>query len=146
MIYVIENINDPYAKFVDDDPVRPHIPKYEKFGPNRKVIALLDDSTVKSLVCIKLCSIIPTSESELLSNNSSEVSNAIFYTIWSYKPGAGQLLLRESVNFLKEQFFFIKRFVTLSPPTETARRFHIRNGAVVLRVNADTVNYEYILT
>ena len=37
----------------------------------------------------------------------------------------------------------IQRYVTLSPKTEMAKRFHMRNGAVVFRENEDTVNYEY---
>ena len=37
----------------------------------------------------------------------------------------------------------IKRFVTLSPLTEVARRFHTRNGAVELQVNSETQNFEY---
>jgi len=32
----------------------------------------------------------------------------------------------------------------LSPPTEMARRFHHKNGAVTLRTNEETVNYEYV--
>jgi len=38
----------------------------------------------------------------------------------------------------------VKRFITLSPQTEMARRFHLRNGAVVLQVNTTSVNYEYL--
>jgi hypothetical protein len=68
---------------------------------------------------------------------------AIFYTIWSYAPGAGAELLRETVAGIRQQFPNIKNFVTLSPKTEMARKFHLRNGARVMRENADTVNYEY---
>ena len=37
----------------------------------------------------------------------------------------------------------LKRFVTLSPKTELAKRFHLKNGAIVYRENDETVNYEY---
>ena len=37
----------------------------------------------------------------------------------------------------------LTRLVTLSPMTDMARRFHTKNGAKELRVNKDTVNYEY---
>jgi hypothetical protein len=37
----------------------------------------------------------------------------------------------------------VKRFVTLSPMTDMARRFHLSNGAGVLQVNSTSVNYEY---
>jgi len=33
--------------------------------------------------------------------------------------------------------------ITMSPKTDMARDFHIRNGATVLRINRTTVNYEY---
>ena len=37
----------------------------------------------------------------------------------------------------------IKRFVTLSPKTEMAKKFHLRNGATELQENETTVNFEY---
>ena len=69
---------------------------------------------------------------------------AIFYTIWSYKPGAGAKLLRQAVENLKEGYKGIERFVTLSPKTELAKKFHLKNGAYILRENEQTINYEYI--
>jgi len=50
----------------------------------------------------------------------------------------------EGLKQLALQMPNVKRFVTLSPPTELARRFHIRNGANIFRVNEQSVNYEYI--
>ncbi len=63
----------------------------------------------------------------------------------SYSPGAGQKLIMEGLQAIKQQLPSIRRFVTLSPMTEMARKFHIKNGAVVYRINPDTVNYEYII-
>jgi len=37
----------------------------------------------------------------------------------------------------------VETFVTLSPKTEMARRFHHKNGAVTYRENADSINYLY---
>ena len=74
---------------------------------------------------------------------SSEPIVAIFYTIWSYAPGAGRTLIFDAVKHIKENKPEIQRYVTLSPKTEVAKRFHLRNGAVVFRENGDTVNYEY---
>ena len=37
----------------------------------------------------------------------------------------------------------LNRLVTLSPLTDMARNFHLRNGAVELQVNQDTQNFEY---
>jgi hypothetical protein len=54
--------------------------------------------------------------------------------------------LLSAVDDIRRQYPEIKRFVTLSPKTEMARRFHIKNGAVVFRENTDTVNYEYLIS
>ena len=37
----------------------------------------------------------------------------------------------------------LNRLITLSPLTEMARNFHLRNGAVELQVNEKTQNFEY---
>jgi hypothetical protein len=52
-------------------------------------------------------------------------------------------LIFDAVEYIKENKKEIKRFVTLSPKTDMARRFHTRNGAIVFRDNPETVNYEY---
>lgn len=144
MIYTITNLNDPFAEFLKDDPVRPHIPVDQRFGANRAVLALTEEGQVSAVVCARLCSTIPSSEQELLSDQTDNPDTAVFYTIWSYKPGAGQQLIRQGLEQIKQQLPNIKRFVTLSPPTEMAKRFHLKNGAQIFRVNEQSVNYEYI--
>ena len=65
---------------------------------------------------------------------------------WSNcKPchGTGKELLMETVELIKEKFPTVTRFVTLSPKTEMAKRFHTKNGAVTFRENQESVNYEY---
>jgi len=52
-------------------------------------------------------------------------------------------LLRATVAEIQKQFPSVQRFVTLSPKTEMAKRFHTKNGAGVFRENPNTVNYEY---
>lgn len=143
MIYLITDLNDPLATCLKDDPVRPHIPHEQRFGSNRQVLALTEDNNIKAVVCAKLCSKIPSTEQELLEDNTDEPDTAVFYTIWSYSPGAGQQLIREGLEKVKQERPSVKRFVTLSPPTEMAKRFHLKNGAEIFRVNNDTVNYEY---
>ena len=144
MIYTIPNLTDPLAAYLKDDPVRPHIPHEERFGSNRAVFALTEQDQVSAVVCARLCSTIPSSEQELLNDQTDNPDTAVFYTIWSYKPGAGQRLIREGLEQIKNQLPNVKRFVTLSPPTEMARKFHLRNGAHIFRVNEQSVNYEYI--
>lgn len=145
MIYTITSITDPLASFLKDDPVRPHIPHEQRFGAHAQVFALKeDDNTIKAMVCAKFCKGVPSSEQELLTTTEGEPDTAVFYTIWSYKPGAGQQLIREALKQAQKDLPNVTKFVTLSPPTEMARRFHLKNGASIFRINTDTVNYEYI--
>ena len=78
-----------------------------------------------------------------LNRTCDEPTTVVFYTIWSYAPGAGRTLIFDAVRHIKENKPEIQRYVTLSPKTELAKRFHLRNGAVVFRENDETVNYEY---
>lgn len=144
MIYAVEDLNDPFAAYLKDDPVRPHIPHDIRFGNNRKVFVLAENDSVMAMVCAKLCKGVPSTEDELLTDDP-EPDTAVFYTIWSYMPGAGQKLIREGLQKVQQELPNIAKFVTLSPPTEMARRFHIKNGARVFRINDSSVNYEYIL-
>jgi hypothetical protein len=144
MIYTIKDLSDPLASYLRDDPVRPHIPHELRFGANRQVLALTENNTVRAVVCARLCSTVPKNEQELLSDMSDRPDTAVFYTIWSYHPGAGQQLIREGLKELQKTMPTIKRFVTLSPTTDMARRFHLKNGANIFRVNDESVNYEYI--
>lgn len=146
MIYTVKNLSDPLAAYLKDDPIRPHIPHELRFGSNSHVFALTDDQNhIEAMVCAKFCKGVPSSEDELLvSTQDPEPDTAVFYTIWSYKPGAGKRLIIEALKKAQSDLPNVKRFVTLSPPTDMAKKFHLRNGATVFRVNTDTVNYEYI--
>ncbi len=143
MFYILSNTTDPFATYLKDDPVRPHIPHELRFGDYSKVFALTEDDKVQAMVCAKFCQGIPGSEQELLTPFEGEPDTAVFYTIWSYSPGAGQRLIREALQHAQKHLPNVKKFVTLSPPTEMARRFHLKNGASIFRINPDTVNYEY---
>lgn len=144
MFYTLTNPTDPLAAYLKDDPVRPHIPHDQRFGEHSQVFALTDDANVNAMVCAKFCKGVPGNEQELLSQFEGEPDTAVFYTIWSYTPGAGQKLIREALQYARNNLPNVTKFVTLSPPTEMARRFHTKNGARLYRVNTDTVNYEYI--
>jgi hypothetical protein len=144
MLHLIKSISDTFVDFLKQDPVRPHIPHDLRVGTNRDIfVARKDDQTVRAITCVSYQQTIPTSESELFEQcDSPEV--VVFYTIWSYEPGAGRDLIFQARDWISTNKPEIKKFVTLSPPTEMARRFHIKNGAHVYRQNTDTVNYEYI--
>jgi len=140
MLSIITSVQDPLLEYVKDDPVRPEIPKEFRVGKNRFVSALVEDKP-RAMVCVNLLDKVPQTVGEL--GDSEEPTTAVFYTIWSYQPGAGQELLRKTVKEIQTRHPNIKRFVTLSPKTELARRFHLKNGATVLSDNPETVNYEY---
>jgi len=142
MLKFITDITDPLLEFIKDDPVRPEIPVDFRVSPNRFVSGLIEGEDPQAMVCVSLCDQVPSSVTEL-AQEALAPTTAIFYTIWSYAPGAGKELLMQTVDQIKEQFPTVTRFVTLSPKTEMARRFHHKNGAVTLRENEDTVNYEY---
>ena len=144
MIYNVVDLTDPYALYLKDDPVRPHIPHESRFGENKAVLALVKDERVTAMVCSKFTDRVPATEQELIENTSSTPTIAVFYTIWSYDAGAGRQLILEALRYVKANLPTVTRFITLSPPTEMARKFHLKNGANVFRVNEDSVNYEYI--
>jgi hypothetical protein len=142
MLHLITSITDRLLEFIKDDPVRPEIPPEFRVDQNRLVAALVENERPASMVCISLHDFIPCSVDDL-NRTVEKPTTAVFYTIWSYNPGSGAQLLRTVLPELKNRYPTINTFVTLSPKTELARRFHLKNGAVVFRENLDTVNYQY---
>ena len=141
MLHFITDPTDPKLDFVKDDPVRPEIPKEFRVGKDR-FVASIGEETPTAMVCVNLLNFVPSAVNEL-GEAVAEVNTAVFYTIWSYAPGAGKELLMKTVEEIKQKFPTVTRFVTLSPKTEMARRFHHKNGAVTFRENSESVNYEY---
>lgn len=121
------------------DPVRPSINPWQRIGLSREVLMWLEDRQIGAVLCVCFQGTVPTSESELFADDK-RVDVAVLYSIWSYKPGCGSKLVRA---FQASQPAIVKRIVTLSPKTEMARQFHLKNGAKLLQENKTTVNYEY---
>ena len=69
---------------------------------------------------------------------------AVAYTVWSKEKGFGRKILLDLLQKYKDNNN-VKRFVTLSPKTEMAMKFHLSNGATLLQENATTNNFEYKL-
>jgi hypothetical protein len=145
MLTLIKDVSNPLLDFVKDDPVRPEIPKEFRVSEHRFVATTIDGDKPKAMVCVSLQNFVPTNVDDL-AKSSDELTTAIFYTIWSYAPGAAADLLFAVVDQIKQQFPTVNRFVTLSPKTEMARRFHYKNGATTFRENEDSINYEYSVT
>ena len=143
MLHLIESLTDKFFELIYQDPVRPNVPHVDRIGANKDIFVFRDeDDKVKAITCVSYQSSIPTKESELFETTDNP-SIAVFYTIWSYVPGAGRLLIFDAVRHIKESKPEITRFITLSPKTEMARKFHHKNGATTYRENADSVNYQY---
>ena len=143
MLRLITDVTDPLLDLIRDDPVRPEIGREFRVTENRFVVALVDDRPC-AMVCVGLRDSVPASVQDLEGDCPSPTT-AVFYTIWSYVAGSGAQLIFDAVAAIRADWPTVDRFVTLSPKTEMARRFHLKNGALVLRENADTINYEYII-
>jgi hypothetical protein len=143
MLHVITDSLDPLTRVVRDDPVRPEIPLDFRVSESANIFVLVDDQgQPTAAVCARYCARVPRTVDELIDMDTGYI--AVFYTIWSYRTGAGRELILAARNWLEAHRPEIMAFVTLSPSTDMARRFHLRNGAHILSINSDTVNYCYI--
>jgi hypothetical protein len=143
MLTFIKEIGNALLEFIKDDPVRPEIPADFRVSDGRMVAALLDDKQPEAMVCVSFHDFVPEDVKDL-HNISVVPTTAVFYTIWSYKAGKGKELLIQAVREIQKSHPSVTRFVTLSPKTDVARRFHLRNGAIIFRENVDSTNYEYL--
>jgi hypothetical protein len=140
---VVSSINDPWCSLIKDDPVRPEIPIEQRIGDHAEVIFYVNEQDEPTAaICIRYCADVPTTVEQMINDRGSNMV-AVFYTIWSYQSGAGGKLILDARKHIEKTRPTVNRFVTLSPHTAIARRFHLKNGAVVLRENDSTVNYEY---
>lgn len=140
------NTIDPWIQeIIKDDPVRSEIPIDHRINEDAEIYALWNDTELGAVTCVSYTEGIPGSVEEMYSLSSPFMDTVVFYTIWSYTKGSGrELIINASESILKE-YPTIKNIVTLSPKTEMAEKFHIRNGAWHFRENTDTVNYAYKL-
>ena len=123
-----------------DDPVRPKISPHRKVSPFSRVYMWLEEQRIGAIVCFSYRLNIPKTERELLQveNYNQDGMKVILYSIWSYEKGCGQKLVQAVLARYWED-----RVIAMSPKTDMARDFHLRNGAKVLQVNRTTINYEY---
>lgn len=142
MLELVNSLSNSLVDYIKDDPVRPEIPREFRVSNNRFILAITEEGIPASMVCVSLHDFVPETVTDL-DRTSSNPTTAVFYTIWSYQAGSGSILLREGLNFIRQLFTTVDVFVTLSPKTEMARRFHLKNGATVYRENLDTINYRY---
>jgi hypothetical protein len=144
-LHTITSLQDPLINLIEDDPVRPEIPAAFRVSTTSEIFVLQHSDTYEpeAVVCVAYRDFTPADILELARDPEGMVNTAVFYTIWSYRPGAGRRLIEQAVSAIKTRWDSVTEFVTLSPQTEMARQFHLRNGAQEWRRNGDTVNYLY---
>jgi hypothetical protein len=143
MLHVIQDLQDSLLNLIKDDPVRPEIPLAQRVNSNSEIFVLKDDNDQPiAVTCVKFLEMIPKTVEDL-ADTVVNTNTAVFYTIWSYAQGAGRRLIEEAQAKIKLERPEVTTYVTLSPKTEMARRFHLKNGAEVFQENETTVNYLY---
>lgn len=143
MLEKITELTEELLRLLRDDPVRPDIPADFRVDDHGSVFVLKNEQGEPlAVTCVKFLAGIPETVEDL-HTLARDSTTAVFYTIWSYAGGAGRELIEQAQLDIKNRMPTVDTFVTLSPKTEMARRFHLKNGAEVYRENPDTVNYLY---
>jgi hypothetical protein len=128
-----------------NDPVRPHIAFDWRVQNGREVFVLENENKeIDAVLCIAYNKDVPTNEGDMDLLNDPNGPIAVAYTVWSYNKGCGRTIINQARDLLKEREN-INRLVTLSPLTEMAKAFHLKNGAKFLNKHFDCQNFEYEL-
>jgi hypothetical protein len=140
---VLRKLRPDELHILNDDPVRPHIDHHWRIRSG-KAVYVLDNGTggYDAVLCTALMDEVPTCEADM---KWPGMEVAVFYTVWSYERGAGRRIIFDTAAHMRKKNPWIKRWVTLSPLTEMAERFHLRNGARLLKRHSDCQNFEYDL-
>ena len=137
-----------------EDPVRPELDLAFRQAYGRKIYGLKDEEgDICAIMCFAFTNEVPKTVEDMdaMSKDAAmqavhragvQGNIAIAYTVWAKKKGGGKHMVNEVYKMVKKSHN-LNRLVTLSPLTEMARRFHIKNGAKELQVNETTQNFEY---
>ena len=124
----LRTVTSPDEVRLEDDPVRRGLDYHFRMTNGRRIFTIPE----KAVVCTANTSQLPTTMNELEKYSDSNADEfTIFYTVWSYEKGYGRLILNYLLPLLNSN-----RYVTLSPKTEMAKRFHLRNGAKIQLTNS----------
>jgi len=139
---------------VSEDPVRPELSLEFRQAYGRKIYGIKDEEDdIAAVMCFAFTNDVPTSVEEMdtMSKDAAmqavhragvQGSMAIAYTVWAKKKGGGKHMVNEVYKMIK-QSSHLHRLITLSPLTDMARKFHLKNGAKEVQVNLTTQNFEY---
>ena len=129
--------------YVPDDPVRPGLGAEFRLSGSRQMWGLVNDNLMRACICTAVCNDVPHNMTELVVLDNPKGPIAIFYSVWSYSPGGGRDIVFAVLDYVKN---FQQRYVTLSPRTNMAHRFHIKNGAKLIFDTPEVSrNYEYFV-
>lgn len=140
-----------------EDPVRPELDLAFRQAYGRKIFGLKDEEgDICAIMCFAFTNQVPKTVEEMDAMSKDAAMQAVHragiqgkiaiaYTVWAKKKGGGKHMVNEVYKMVKKSGH-LNRLVTLSPLTEMARRFHIKNGAKELQVNEETQNFEYDIT
>ena len=136
-----------------EDPVRPELDNNFRTSYGRRIYGVKYKGEIHAVMCFAYTNQIPKNVDELdkfshdaflqsamRDQNVGQI--AIAYTVWSKKKGGGKLIVKEVFKKIKKSNH-LNRLITLSPLTEMATQFHIKNGAKLLQINDETQNFEY---
>ncbi|OUV60745.1 MAG: hypothetical protein CBC88_01670 [Candidatus Pelagibacter sp. TMED128] len=137
----------------EEDPIRPELDNSFRTSYGRKIFGVKYKKEICAIMCFGFVNEIPKTIEELdLMSKDAHLQSAlrdrnvgkiaIAYTVWSKKKGGGKLIVKEVFKKIKKSNH-LNRLVTLSPLTDMARNFHLRNGAFELQVNKSSQNFEY---
>jgi len=148
-----ELIELPYID-VTEDPVRPELSLEFRQAYGRKIYGIKDEEgDIAAVMCFAVTHGIPKSVEEMdtmsrdaamqaIHRAGQQGSIAIAYTVWAKKKGGGKHMVNEVYKMIKSSNH-LNRLITLSPLTDMARKFHLKNGAKEIQVNLTTQNFEY---
>ena len=141
---------------INEDPIRPELDVKFRTSYGRKIYGVKYKNEICAIMCFGFTNEIPktinefdlmTRDAHLQSaswRNENIGKIAIAYTVWSKKKGGGKLIVKEVFKKVKKSNH-LNRLITLSPLTDMARNFHLKNGAKELSVNKESQNFEYLI-
>jgi len=137
----------------NEDPVRPELDNAFRTNHGRKIYGVKYKNEIHAVMCFAFTNKVPKDVIQLdkfshdaflqsAQRGQTVGQIAIAYTVWSKKKGGGKLIVKEVFKKIKKSNH-LNRLVTLSPLTDMATKFHLRNGAKLIQVNETTQNFEY---
>ena len=146
------------SRHIQNDTVRPHLSAEFRTTEGRCVWGLFEDQYAVAhtpnpeplaVICVAYTNTAPTNEIELdwfssaSGTGAVSTTTAVFYTVWSYERGAGQTIVNSVAKHIRNTRPEVSRWVTLSPLTTMAERFHTKNGALLHSVYDTAQIFEY---